>query len=62
MKGSDFKEWLEAMHDEIGRLNSRKTLDSVVGAKWVFRTKRDEQGRVIGYRAVVPDFGKSRAT
>ncbi|KAF8830169.1 hypothetical protein HHX47_DHR2000553 [Lentinula edodes] len=59
MRCPDWSQWREAMNEEIRRLQQRRTYDIVIPpddaniltSKWVFRTKRDEQGKVTGHRA-----------
>ena len=56
----DWNEWLNAMHDEIKRLESRHSWDivehpgpgiNIVDSKWVYRLKKDARGNIVGYRA-----------
>jgi hypothetical protein len=60
MRSPDWPKWQEAMAEEVRRLEARGTwvyadhpgVDiNVITSKWVFRTKRDADGNIIGYRA-----------
>nr|AAZ28936.1 polyprotein [Phanerochaete chrysosporium RP-78] len=59
MRSPDAPAWQEAMDEEIRRLEQHcawvyETAPSgahVVGSKWVYRTKRDAQNAITGYRA-----------
>ena len=58
-RSPDWLKWEEAMKDEISRLEARGTYHAVdpppdaniLTCKWVYRTKKDEQGKITGYRA-----------
>ena len=55
----DWDKWLEAMNDKISRLQQRGTYEiinppvdaNILTSKWVYRTKKDEHGRIKGHRA-----------
>lgn len=55
----DWPEWERAIHEELKTLEESRTWDvvdapsgvNVVGAKWVFRIKRDAAGRIVRYKA-----------
>ena len=55
----DWDKWIEAMNDEISRLQQRGTYEiinppvdaNILTSKWVYRTKKDEHGRIKGHRA-----------
>ena len=59
MRRPDWAKWLEAMNDEITRLQQRGTYiivtpppdANILTSKWVYRTKKDEHGRITGHRA-----------
>jgi hypothetical protein len=60
MRSPDWPKWQEAMAEEVRRLEARGTWAyanhpgvgiNVITSKWVFRTKRDANGNVTGYRA-----------
>ncbi|KAI3669699.1 hypothetical protein L6452_41042 [Arctium lappa] len=53
------KKWIEAMHTEIDAINKNKTWklatlpdkQKAIGLKWVFKTKRDANGKIIKHKA-----------
>lgn len=55
----DWTKWLEAMNDEISRLQNQGTYDivtppadaNILTSKWVYQTKKDESGKITGHRA-----------
>ena len=55
----DWNKWLEAMNDEISRLQQHGTYEiitppddaNILTSKWVYRTKKDEHGKITGHRA-----------
>ena len=59
MERSDWPEWKEAMDDEIALMAKYQVWDvvdepgdkNIVGCRWVFRIKRDANGKVLKYRA-----------
>lgn len=59
MKRSDIEQWKEAMQGELASLAENKTWTfsklpsgrKAVKSKWVFKTKRDDNGNIIRYKA-----------
>ena len=59
LSGINKEEWKKAMDEEINSLLSNKTWDivpapegrDIVTCKWIFKTKRNEQGKVTRYKA-----------
>ncbi|PWA60828.1 ribonuclease H-like domain, Reverse transcriptase, RNA-dependent DNA polymerase [Artemisia annua] len=53
------KKWIEAMEIELNSINKNKTWilttlpenQKAIGLNWVFKTKRDAQGKIIRYKA-----------
>ena len=59
IKSANSSKWLDAMKDELKSMDHNEVWDVVelpkgckrVGCKWVFKTKRDSNGHVEGYKA-----------
>lgn len=59
VSGPDADHWKAAMQAELDQLHEMGTWDlverpaerSVIGCKWVFRIKRDSEGRIVKYKA-----------
>ena len=59
LSGPDKEEWIKAMDEEINSLLKNETWDivsvpdgsDIVTCKWIFKTKRNEQGEVSRYKA-----------
>lgn len=53
------KKWIEAMEIELDSINKNNTWilttlpenQKAIGLKWVFKTNRDAQGKIIRYKA-----------
>ena len=58
-KNSDEAEqWKKAMDEEIDSLKKNHTEGkSVIGCKWVYKTKTDDHGQVVRYKACLVDQG-----
>ena len=60
--------WNRAMHQEFDNMEKAGTWENatlpvgktLVGCKWVFKTKRNETGRIIGYKARIVAKGYSQ--
>ncbi|PWA92889.1 zinc finger, CCHC-type [Artemisia annua] len=58
-EASKDKKWIEAMEIELDSINKNNTWilttlpenQKAIGLKWVFKTKRDAQGKIIRYKA-----------
>nr|GFA86665.1 hypothetical protein [Tanacetum cinerariifolium] len=58
-EASNDQKWIEAMKDELDSINRNNTwrLTSLppghkaIGLKWVFKTKKDKDGKIINYKA-----------
>jgi hypothetical protein len=58
-RGGDWPLWEKAIHKELATLKAAGTWDlveapegaNVVGSKWVFRVKKDAEGKVVRYKA-----------
>eukprot|EP00963_Diacronema_lutheri_P010446 scaffold1052_cov339-Pavlova_lutheri.AAC.62 len=61
----DKKLWEEAIQNEIDALSKMRTWDikelppdrKPIGAKWIFRVKRDEHGNITNYKARLVALG-----
>ncbi|KAG8501211.1 hypothetical protein CXB51_003325 [Gossypium anomalum] len=59
MKSSNSQKWIDAMKDEYKSMQDNKVWELVplpegakpIGCKWIFKTKRDENGNVERYKA-----------
>lgn len=59
VKSSESSEWIEAMNQELNSLDRNQTWQlvnrpsdkNVVGCKWVFKRKQDNQGNITEYKA-----------
>ena len=54
------KDWLEAMHEELNNFKRNKVWKlvekpkecrNVIGTKWIFKNKKDENGNVVRKKA-----------
>ena len=59
MKSSNSQKWIDAMNEEYKSMQDNKVWELVplpegakpIGCKWIFKTKRDENGNVERYKA-----------
>ena len=59
MNSQEAQHWMKAMNEEIESFSANKTWTLVelsegktaVGCKWVYKTKTDEEGKIIRYKA-----------
>lgn len=62
------KEWIEAMHEELKSIKENETWEicklpqgrKAIGSKWVFKTKLDENGNLVGRKARLVAQGYSQ--
>ena len=67
-RGPDWHHWERAIHEELENLRSNDTWDlveapngaNVIGSKWVFRIKKDADGKVVRYKARLVAQGYSQ--
>ncbi|GKG42030.1 ribonuclease H-like domain, reverse transcriptase, RNA-dependent DNA polymerase, partial [Tanacetum coccineum] len=58
-EASTDKKWIEAMEIELDSINKNNTWtlttlppdQKAIGLKWVYKTKRDAEGKIIKYKA-----------
>ena len=58
-KASKDDSWVKAMHEELDQIEKNKTWElvprpknkNVIGTKWIFRNKLDEEGQVVRNKA-----------
>ena len=59
IKGPEADQWKEAMDAEMNQLNEMRTWKKedlpeewkAIGCRWVFARKKDEQGKIVKYKA-----------
>ncbi|CAJ2662215.1 unnamed protein product [Trifolium pratense] len=65
---SHASDWTKAMHDELASMSHNEVWDltelpvgcKAVGCKWVFKTKRDPNGKIERYKAILVAKGYSQ--
>ena len=59
LESSKYKEWIDAMNEEIKSMKENDVWDLVpllegvkpIGCKWIFKTKKDSKGNVERFKA-----------